>query len=130
MPRFNKQTFNLGEQLSPSKRLEIYKRAVHIYHNNIPNLYGVTNVVDTANVLGLCLLLPCILFDSNNYNDDQPNGEYWDYDNTIESFIELKDFPIHPWQRESKGLPDMNNAIRESILRECIVKVKKLLKSK
>lgn len=84
------ETINIGDPIPDEIRLEVYKEAkVHI-ENAIKNpeydVYGLEGF------MGLCTLLPCILYDLETFEDDQPNGLYWEYELTPVSFPELAGF--------------------------------------
>ena len=63
-------------------RLECYKEALEIIEQK-KDVYGLD--YDTA----LCLLLPCILWNLDDYRDDSPLDEIWNYRDTQTAFKEL-----------------------------------------
>lgn len=112
MKEFNLEEFNLGESLSPEKRLEIYEKALDLYKSKSHTI--------TDLGVGLCLVLPSLLFKLSSFLDDQPNGEIWLYKDTISTFIELKEY-VYP--NES-----YRNEDRIKILEQCIIDIKQLIK--
>ena len=62
-------------------RLEVYERAIEIIEKDKDGLRTIGT--------GLCLLLPCILWDLNRFTDCKPNGEPFRYKNTKCMFPEL-----------------------------------------
>ena len=82
----------LPETLVPKqKRLAVYKQAVeHIKTKSCKHLCG----TNQPHLSGLCLLLPCILWDLNHYADRSPSGVYWSYYDTSKMFPELTEEDI------------------------------------
>jgi hypothetical protein len=75
----NTQIKNLKDVVPKEIRLQVYKDALDYYH---------TPKKDRRNwAEGLCLLLPCILWDLCHYLDD---SIVWDYDETSTAFPELE----------------------------------------
>lgn len=67
-----------------ARRLFVYKQALYILKNNI-HCYGLPSNK------GLCLLLPCVLWNLNHYLDNDPNGDFWLYTRTVITFPEIAD---------------------------------------
>ena len=71
------------EEVVPSEiRLEVYKEALNFIENDKKE-YGLDKYD------GLCLLLPCIMWDLNHFLNNDPNGNYWYYGDTQYSFPEF-----------------------------------------
>jgi len=62
-------------------RIDTYKKAIDIIKNGAPK-HGVFPH-------GICLLLPCVLWNLQHYCDDAPNGDGWNYQDTPNQFPEL-----------------------------------------
>lgn len=80
----NTQISNVGILVPKEIRLEVYKEALEIFKNN-------TKKSDLNTKSGLCLLLPCILWDLENFLDKAPDGKHWSYSDTGKRFPELTD---------------------------------------
>jgi hypothetical protein len=65
------------------KRIEVYKKALYLIKNSIYDYYMTSH--------GLCLLLPCILWELKTYCDESPDGKDWKISNTGQLFPELND---------------------------------------
>ena len=76
----------LGEVVPPQIRLECYKQAREIVLSEEPR-FGMSG-------FGLCLLLPCILWDLVDYEDSDPSDNPWDYEDTEHSFPEIIEFNL------------------------------------
>lgn len=67
---------------------------------------------------GLCLVLPCIMWDLYNYLSNTPDGEYWDWTDTQKAFPELfRD--IHKIYGAKRNRLNRNN-VRMKLLRNWI----------
>jgi hypothetical protein len=81
-----------NQRVDDATRLSVYKEAIKFISRKNKGVkhpvYGVP-----PNAAGLCILLPCILWNTH-YLADAPNGEIWDYRDTGEQFIELTDSDI------------------------------------
>lgn len=75
---------SLTEIVPKSIRIKIYKKALKILEND-PEL---TKRLGT----GICLVLPCILWDLNHFLDVNPFGEDWNYREAKIAFPELAEF--------------------------------------
>ena len=75
--------YTLKDKIPPEIRLETYKAALSWYEDNSPNKkhWG----------RGLCLVLPCALWNLDIYLRNMPNGATWDWKDTEEAFPEIKD---------------------------------------
>jgi len=72
---------NLLKEVPKDIRLEVYKEALDIIINN--------KIIKSNSGYNLCILLPCLLWDLEDYWDISPNGETWHYQETIKAFPEL-----------------------------------------
>lgn len=63
------------------KRIEVYKKAIEIIEKN--------EIVYELQVRGLCLLLPCILWNLKSYLDDSPRGCVWNHYDSQKMFPEI-----------------------------------------
>lgn len=72
----------LGEVVPETIRLEVYKEALDFIENDREG-YGLDKYD------GLCLLLPCIMWDLNHFLSSDPNGYYWCWDETQYAFPEF-----------------------------------------
>jgi len=76
----NKHILNLKQEVPKDIRLEVYIKA----------LESVKYTKDLVGKhYGLCLLFPILLWELNNYLDNAPNGEDWDWKETPIAFPEL-----------------------------------------
>lgn len=78
----NTQITNLGILVPIEIRLDVYKKALKILENSRKK--SRLNSDD-----GLCLLLPCVLWNLEYWQDRAPDGYHWYYCNTSKSFPEL-----------------------------------------
>lgn len=80
--------YTLDKELPKRVRIATYRKALKIYKDKLLNLdkefYGMTG-------MGLCILLPCILWGLKSYLDSMPNGEEWVHELTPTAFPEIKD---------------------------------------
>lgn len=98
-------------QLVPEKiRLECYARAIVQIENKI---YTQTYAVITPS---LCLLLPCILWELNSFREKAPNGQPWNFHDTVNMFPEFG-YRFDPEKT-------LNNQQRLNMLHECISEIK------
>lgn len=67
-------------------RKEVYREALRIIEIGKPR-YSIDS-------FGLCLLLPCVLWELRHVLENAPNGKDWDFYHTENMFPELKDFLI------------------------------------
>lgn len=72
-------------------RFLIYQEALDYYENE-DYLIDKYNCDRDTLPLGLCLLLPCMLWDLKHFLQDAPDGENWDFSDTRIAFPEIKDF--------------------------------------
>jgi hypothetical protein len=77
----NKKITSLLEIVSVDIRISVYKKAIKLIEKQI--------IFASVEGYGLCLLLPCILWDLKHYCDLAPNGKDWEYRDTIIAFPEL-----------------------------------------
>ncbi len=109
----NKHIKNLGEVVPAKIRLEVYKEALEIIEKNLWK--------SGTNGHGLCVLLPCCLWNLISFLDKAPDGKDWKYQATTISFPEL----------DSKILNKLNktntekeiNKLRIKFLKKFIVKL-------
>ena len=79
---------NLRVEVPKELRLEIYKKAVEYYNNCNPQKdWGVAKTKGR----GLCVVLPCILWDLVSYCENPPHlTESWDWGDSVVAFPELQ----------------------------------------
>lgn len=99
---------NLHSEVPKDIRLEVYKEALRYYENK--------EYEDPANFFGLCLVLPCILWD--DWTEKQPDGTYWDYLSSKKAFPELTDKVINNINATLRGGQDMK--LRKKYLKQWI----------
>lgn len=71
-----------GDLVPEEIRLECYKEALEIV-KNFDKQFGLSNPV-------VCLILPCVLWGLEDYEDDAPNGELWFFYHAPEMFPEIE----------------------------------------
>ncbi len=64
-------------------RLEIYKEALRLIETD-------NEILGTHWDYGLCLLLPCILWDLDSFTSRGPKGKGWNYRDTTTMFPEIE----------------------------------------
>lgn len=72
-------------------RLATYERALEL----LEDFYSTGKYLPYSpkgESLGLCLLLPCILWDLHSYLSDDPDDKSWDYEDTQIAFPELSNY--------------------------------------
>jgi len=75
---------SLKKEVPKELRLEIYKKALDFYITG-----GMIARMDPKNA-GLCMLLPCILWNLEDYLDGNPNDDSdWNYHDTQKAFPEI-----------------------------------------
>lgn len=84
------ETITLDTIVPKEIRKQVYQEALKYYQNYLiyPNKY---QNLDDEDSLGLCLLLPCVLWDLEHYLNDSPTG-LWEYEATVHAFPEIKDY--------------------------------------
>ena len=109
---------NLRVEVPKELRLEIYKKAVEYYNNYNPQKdWGVAKTKGR----GLCVVLPCILWDLVSYWEIPPHlTESWKHYDTQIAFPEIK-----PWIQYAvlKKFDDINISMRIEFLQEIINKL-------
>ena len=109
---------NLRVEVPKELRLEIYKKAVEYYNNYNPqNDWSVSK----SKGRGLCLVLPCILWDLVDYYGNPPHlTEPWKHHDTQFAFPE-----INPWVQcvNSIGTGYITISMRIEFLQEVINKL-------
>jgi hypothetical protein len=76
-----KQHPSLKVVVPPKQRLKVYKKALNIMENDPKKLEKMGN--------GLCLILPCILWNHKDCYQTAPDGFDWSYEQTSIAFSEL-----------------------------------------
>jgi len=94
-------------------RISVYKQAIKLIESG-KRKYGCS--------YGLCLILPCILWDLKNYCDNAPNGNDWHYNVTLIMFPEIKS-EIHKIYRLTTT--ESKNKMRKNILKDIVKKLTK-----
>jgi len=116
--------FQLGDDIPDELRLKIYKKLLEMflkakdYHNVI------------AGCSGLCLSLPCLLFNLSCVYNNDPNGNNWDYNLTGESFIELTNKELKIIMSSGNNKIEIKHETRIKFLKRAIKKVEILIKNK
>lgn len=79
------EQYELTEILPKNIRMEVYKEALKFIKckEEKYGLYGKHS--------GLCLILPCILWDLDTYLSDDPNDNQWEYFDTSTAFPEISE---------------------------------------
>jgi hypothetical protein len=101
--------YTLKKELPPHIRLEVYKEALEIVKKE-QWVFGLTS-------FGLCLILPCVLWGLNHFEDDMPGGGEWAYDDTPKAFPE---FTHEWWRRIVIKTSEDANKVRIAFLEESI----------
>ena len=84
---------NLDKVIPKRIRFSVYKEALKLLEDasklpsNSYDVYGMGTRND--NLFGLCLLLPCILWNLENYCHPAPDNTDWDWYNTSFAFPEI-----------------------------------------
>lgn len=119
---FKISTFDLGNPIPKNVRLRVYKQALKLYTDYV---VGKHSKLDDYS-MGLCLLLPCILYSLNSYLDIQPNGNIFSWRDTRKSFPELHELLVNIRYDERFTLPNykyLTNEDRIEFLKESIQKL-------
>lgn len=114
---------SLKQVVDKATRRRLYKAALLYYTqwddakpNEIYHCYD-----DRIRPLGLCILLPCMLWKLNTYMSSNPNtNKSWDHDDTVIAFPEIKRYisQIESTQNTAK------NALRIKALNEILANLK------
>lgn len=72
-----------GQEVPIEIRIKIYQKAIDIIKSGTPHY--------RMNTFGLCLILPCILWDLKSYIERAPCGVNWDHFDAQKMFPELND---------------------------------------
>ena len=78
--------YDLSKELPKEIRLDVYKKAIDIIENDIDD----KKVNFGIKCKGLCLILPCILWNLKSLNELTPKGKDWSYDGAKIAFIEIR----------------------------------------
>ena len=113
------------ELVPPHIRLRVYRKASKLLSQDYP-ISGMTED------RGLCMVLPCVLWDLENYLHKAPNGSDWEYYKMYLMFPELKDFMEElklgldeiGYNRLDKSIAAKRDAFRITILDKLIAKLK------
>lgn len=108
----NKQ-YTLEKELPKKVKLQVYKDALELYKND-------ENTIKQLG-WGLCLVLPCVLWEINHYLDTMPNEECWSHKETEIAFPEIK--PYINSLNEPLNHKHTNTLTRISWLEEIIKKL-------
>lgn len=103
-------------------RLQVYKESLKILQdvsNSIKYKIEQKKHHGVFGSVGLCVLLPCVLWDLESYLDKEPDNKHWDYRDTIIGFPELKS-KIDLICNTKSIDPYKNNKIRIEILKGII----------
>jgi len=77
---------NLNEVIPADIRLQTYIEALEYFEQR---KWDVEDGTEGDYADGLCLVLPCIMWDLYNYLSYGPDGKYWGWYNTQHAFPEL-----------------------------------------
>ena len=109
---------NLGEPVPDELRLEVYIEAKKCVEQM---LEGTFNKYRAECDLGLCLLLPCVLWDLEDYCENSPADVDWDYNDTAKSFPEISEW--------IPKIESMEHCRKNKVRLECIESAIKQMKS-
>lgn len=104
---------NLYEEVPIEIRIKVYEEAL----NHILNIKR-----HRSDCFGLCLILPCILWDLNTAIDTAPDGFDWHYESTSYAFPELDNKVLKKLQ--NLRTESTKNLFRVKFLKESINKLK------
>jgi hypothetical protein len=80
---------HLRKVVPPEIRLQIYENALLFFEADDDD-YSYNHYYKLEKEgAGLCLLLPCILWNLDDYLENQKNNKYWNYSDTSIAFPEL-----------------------------------------
>lgn len=108
------KTIRLDEVVPEKIRFSVYKKVLEILKTikNNKSLYGMSSY---DNSFGLCLLLPCVLWNIN-YLDDAPYGENWNWHDVPDAFPEVADGIKIIESAKSEDKPQLRIQILEEII--------------
>lgn len=113
--------FDLGGFIPAETRIDVYQKAIQHIKKHM-------EIADENKSNAICLLLPVILFDLYSYEDQQPNGNYWDYCNTIVSFSDITLDEIHSISGMENN-PMEKNLKRIEVLEKAILRAQEEIKT-
>lgn len=100
----------------PEIRLEVYKDALMVIQSKnriINSMFYTKNkmgrVLHEGRSMGLCLLLPCVLWNLDTYMDKDPNGREWMFSRTWTAFPEIKEC----WDLEEQNIKEVTDLRNE-----------------
>jgi len=102
--------YTLEKELPKKIKLQVCKEALELYKND-------ENTIQQLGI-GLCLVLPCVLWELNHYLSCTPNDENWSHSKTEIAFPEIKHY-INSLE-ETLGSGHSANATRIKWLEEII----------
>ena len=71
---------SLKEVVPKEVRLEVYKKALEFYKGGKTSQYNLEEQEQYPSQMGICLLLPCVLWNLKNYCSNHPKtNEYLDF---------------------------------------------------
>jgi hypothetical protein len=76
--------YTLEKELPKKIKLQVYKKALKLYKNDENTIRQLGQ--------GLCLVLPCVLWELNHYLDNAPNAGNWSHLKTEIAFPEIKPY--------------------------------------
>lgn len=116
---------NLLSEVPKEIRLQVYKEALEYYdkelYNILYNLITPPGLCTGYYGIGICLVLPCILWELHNYLSASPANEVWDYEDTSIAFPELSKEIISEITKASIKGDDID--YRKSLLKKWIKKL-------
>ena len=104
------EQYTLDEELPVEIRLSVYKKALD-YYISVKN--GGDNKYDLIGEGGggVCLVLPCILWELDSFLSEDPKGNDWDYSDVKIAFPEIKEWVSNYKESEDK-LNDRINCLK------------------
>jgi len=85
----------LKEPVPNKIRKIVYQQALKYYQDFLVKPHTKYLLIgDEPSTLGLCLLLPCILWDLRNYLNNSPIGDEWNHRETVFGFPEIREYTL------------------------------------
>jgi hypothetical protein len=119
---------SLNIVVPPKERLKVYQEAKK-YLKAEPSSRFNDNKDKIVDELGVCMLLPCLLWNLDSYLDNIPeSNRYWSYSDTVLAFPEFTDKDID-YITSFRSLEARKKA-RYKVMNKAVKEVNKILKSK
>lgn len=114
----NEHILNLHQVVPIEIRLEVYKEAILALKQTDSDKYSLIGSK------GLCLLLPCILWDLETFSDETPEYKNWDWHDATIAFPELTEKVIKLLKMfqpdDKKTFAKSKNAYRITFIKQWI----------